>query len=47
MSLQITGKVISVLEEKSGTGQNGEWRHSPFCPVPDFSSRTLMTLPVI
>ena len=30
MSLQITGKVISLLEEKSGTGQNGEWRHQDF-----------------
>ena len=30
MSLQITGEVISVLEEKSGTGQNGEWRKQDF-----------------
>ena len=30
MSLQISGKVISVLEEESGTSQNGEWRHQSF-----------------
>jgi len=30
VSLQITGQVISVLEEKSGTGQNGEWRKQDF-----------------
>ena len=30
MSLQITGKVIDILEEQSGTGRNGEWRKREF-----------------
>ena len=30
MSLQITGQVISVLEERSGTGAKGEWRQQDF-----------------
>jgi len=30
MSLQITGKIIEILEEQSGTGKNGEWRKQEF-----------------
>jgi len=30
MDLQITGKVIDVLEEQSGTGKNGPWRKQEF-----------------
>ena len=30
MSLQITGQVISVLEERSGAGAKGEWRQQDF-----------------
>jgi hypothetical protein len=30
MDLQITGKVIDVLEEQSGTSKNGEWRKQEF-----------------
>lgn len=30
MDLQITGKVIDVLEEQSGTSQNGPWRKQEF-----------------
>ncbi len=30
MSLEITGKVIELLEEQSGTGKNGEWRKQEF-----------------
>ena len=30
MSLEITGKVIEILEEKSGEGKNGTWRKQEF-----------------
>jgi hypothetical protein len=30
MDLQITGKVIDILEEQSGTGKNGTWRKQEF-----------------
>lgn len=30
MSLEITGKVIEVLPEQSGTGRNGDWRKQEF-----------------
>lgn len=30
MDLQITGKVIDILEEQSGTGRNGPWRKQEF-----------------
>ncbi|MEM7417606.1 MAG: DUF3127 domain-containing protein [Gemmatimonadota bacterium] len=30
MSLEITGKVIDILEEKSGEGRNGTWRKQEF-----------------
>ncbi len=30
MDLQITGKVISILEEQSGKGKNGPWRKRDF-----------------
>ena len=30
MDLQITGEVVEVLEEKSGTGKNGPWRKQDF-----------------
>ena len=30
MDLKITGKVIEVLEEQSGTGRNGPWRKQDF-----------------
>jgi len=30
MSLEITGKVIDILEEKSGEGRNGPWRKQEF-----------------
>ena len=30
MDLQITGRVIEVLEEQSGTSQNGPWRKQEF-----------------
>ena len=30
MSLEITGKVIDILDEQSGTGRNGEWRKQEF-----------------
>lgn len=30
MDLQITGKVIKVLDEESGTGKNGVWRKQAF-----------------
>jgi len=30
MSLQISGKVIEILAEQSGTGRNGEWRKQEF-----------------
>lgn len=30
MSLQITGKVIDILPEQSGTSRNGEWRKQEF-----------------
>lgn len=30
MDLQITGKVIDVLEEQSGTSKNGTWRKQEF-----------------
>lgn len=30
MDLQITGKVVEVLEEESGTGRNGPWRKQEF-----------------
>lgn len=30
MSLQITGRVIEILEEQSGTGKNGPWRKQDF-----------------
>ena len=30
MSLQITGKVIEILPEQSGTSRNGEWRKQEF-----------------
>lgn len=30
MSLEITGKVIDILEEKSGQGKNGTWRKQEF-----------------
>jgi len=30
VSLQITGQVISVLEERSGTAAKGEWRQQDF-----------------
>lgn len=30
MSLTITGRVIEILEEQSGTGRNGPWRKQDF-----------------
>lgn len=30
MSLKITGRVIDILEEQSGTGRNGPWRKQDF-----------------
>lgn len=30
MDLQITGRVIKILEMQSGTGKNGEWRKRDF-----------------
>ena len=30
MDIQITGEVIEVLEEQSGTGKNGPWRKQEF-----------------
>lgn len=30
MDLQITGKVIEILEEKSGKGKNGPWKKRDF-----------------
>ncbi len=30
MDLQLTGKVIEILEEQSGTGKNGVWRKQEF-----------------
>ena len=30
MSLEITGRVVEVLEEQSGTGKNGPWRKQDF-----------------
>lgn len=30
MSLKITGSVIEILEEQSGTGKNGAWRKQDF-----------------
>lgn len=30
MDLKITGRVIEVLEEQSGTGRNGPWRKQDF-----------------
>ena len=30
MSLQISGRVIDILDEQSGTGRNGEWRKQEF-----------------
>jgi hypothetical protein len=30
MSLQITGKIIDILPEQSGTSRNGEWRKQEF-----------------
>ncbi len=30
MDVQITGEVVEVLEEKSGTGKNGPWRKQDF-----------------
>jgi hypothetical protein len=30
MSLEITGKVIEILPEQSGTSRNGEWRKQEF-----------------
>lgn len=30
MDLQITGKVIELLEEQTGTGRNGPWRKQEF-----------------
>jgi hypothetical protein len=30
LDLQITGKVVEVLEEESGTGKNGPWRKQEF-----------------
>ncbi|SMO46341.1 DUF3127 domain-containing protein [Gracilimonas mengyeensis] len=30
MDLQLTGKVVNILEEKSGQGKNGPWRKRDF-----------------
>ena len=30
MSLQITGKILEILEEQSGTSKNGTWRKQEF-----------------
>jgi hypothetical protein len=30
LALQVTGRVVEVLEEQSGTGKNGPWRKQDF-----------------